>query len=230
MYVGKARSLRKRLASYWGKPLHPRTQAMMEAAAERRVDARLRRGRRADARVQPDPAPPAAVQHPLPGRQVLSVPGADRGGDLAARAGHAGREAQERPVLRPVRPRLGDPRHPRRAHPGLPGPHLLERVLRPAGPGPAARACTTTSAGAPGPACPRSPASPRSRTAPTSTRWRLPGRQHKPVVAPAGRRRCGRRPSARSTSRPPSCATSSRPRAGRWRRRRWCSPSPRTST
>lgn len=32
VYVGKARSLRKRLASYWGKPLHPRTQAMTEAA------------------------------------------------------------------------------------------------------------------------------------------------------------------------------------------------------
>ena len=32
VYVGKARSLRKRLASYWGKPLHARTQAMMEAA------------------------------------------------------------------------------------------------------------------------------------------------------------------------------------------------------
>ncbi len=33
VYVGKARSLRKRLASYWGRPLHPRTQAMMTAAA-----------------------------------------------------------------------------------------------------------------------------------------------------------------------------------------------------
>jgi excinuclease ABC subunit C len=32
VYVGKARSLRKRLASYWGKPLHPRTEAMMAAA------------------------------------------------------------------------------------------------------------------------------------------------------------------------------------------------------
>ena len=32
VYVGKARSLRKRLISYWGKPLHPRTQAMTEAA------------------------------------------------------------------------------------------------------------------------------------------------------------------------------------------------------
>ncbi|HEU4356736.1 MAG TPA: excinuclease ABC subunit UvrC [Actinomycetota bacterium] len=32
VYVGKARSLRKRLASYWGKPLHPRTEAMVAAA------------------------------------------------------------------------------------------------------------------------------------------------------------------------------------------------------
>jgi excinuclease ABC subunit C len=32
VYVGKARSLRKRLASYWGRPLHPRTEAMMAAA------------------------------------------------------------------------------------------------------------------------------------------------------------------------------------------------------
>ncbi len=33
VYVGKARSLRKRLANYWGKPLHPRTEAMVAAAA-----------------------------------------------------------------------------------------------------------------------------------------------------------------------------------------------------
>jgi len=32
VYVGKARSLRKRLASYWGKPLRPRTEAMTAAA------------------------------------------------------------------------------------------------------------------------------------------------------------------------------------------------------
>lgn len=32
VYVGKARSLRKRLATYWGRPLHPRTEAMMAAA------------------------------------------------------------------------------------------------------------------------------------------------------------------------------------------------------
>jgi excinuclease ABC subunit C len=33
IYAGKARSLRRRLASYWSKPLHPRTRAMVEAAA-----------------------------------------------------------------------------------------------------------------------------------------------------------------------------------------------------
>jgi excinuclease ABC subunit C len=33
VYAGKAKSLRKRLASYWGKPQHPRTNAMLEQAA-----------------------------------------------------------------------------------------------------------------------------------------------------------------------------------------------------
>jgi excinuclease ABC subunit C len=33
VYVGKARSLRKRLASYWGKPQHARTEAMLAAAS-----------------------------------------------------------------------------------------------------------------------------------------------------------------------------------------------------
>ena len=59
--------------------------------------------------------------------------GDHRGRDVAARAGAARREAQGRPVLRAVRARVGDPRHPRRAHPGVPGAHLLEGVLRPAG-------------------------------------------------------------------------------------------------
>lgn len=33
VYVGKAISLRKRLTTYWGRPLHPRTEAMVAAAA-----------------------------------------------------------------------------------------------------------------------------------------------------------------------------------------------------
>jgi excinuclease ABC subunit C len=34
VYVGKAKSLRRRLSSYWSKPLHPRTEAMMLAAEQ----------------------------------------------------------------------------------------------------------------------------------------------------------------------------------------------------
>jgi excinuclease ABC subunit C len=34
VYVGKAKSLRKRLASYWGRPLHARTEAMVQAASQ----------------------------------------------------------------------------------------------------------------------------------------------------------------------------------------------------
>jgi excinuclease ABC subunit C len=34
VYVGKAKSLRKRLTSYWSKPLHARTEAMMAAAEQ----------------------------------------------------------------------------------------------------------------------------------------------------------------------------------------------------
>ncbi|HEX6261322.1 MAG TPA: excinuclease ABC subunit UvrC [Actinomycetota bacterium] len=33
IYAGKAKSLRKRLVTYWAKPQHPRTQAMLDAAA-----------------------------------------------------------------------------------------------------------------------------------------------------------------------------------------------------
>lgn len=33
VYVGKARFLRKRLATYWGRPQHPRTESMLAAAA-----------------------------------------------------------------------------------------------------------------------------------------------------------------------------------------------------
>ncbi|HXJ63559.1 MAG TPA: excinuclease ABC subunit UvrC [Actinomycetota bacterium] len=34
VYVGKAKSLRKRLTTYWSKPLHPRTEAMMASAEQ----------------------------------------------------------------------------------------------------------------------------------------------------------------------------------------------------
>ena len=60
-----------------------------------------------------------------------------------------GRQAQGHPLLRPVRPRLGDPRDARPAAAGVPGPHLLRRGLQAGRPGRAARACSATSTSAP---------------------------------------------------------------------------------
>ena len=101
---------------------------------ERRVDRRFRRGRRVDAGVQPDPAVPAALQHPLPRRQVVSLPRAHGGGDVAARPGPPRDQAEEGPVLRAVRARLGDPGHAGRPDARVPHPHLHEPLLRPARP------------------------------------------------------------------------------------------------
>ena len=156
------------------------------------------------------------------------VPRPDGGGAVAAGAGAPGRQAQERPVLRALRARLGDPRHPRRAHPRLPRPDLLERVLRPAGPGrPAvpllrhrpvrrARACREATGRHRGVVPGR-----------TSTRWPSSWRATtRPVLAAARARDGGGRRSVRSTSRRRSSATSSPRPAGRSRARRWCSSQP----
>ena len=175
---------------------------MVESARLGRVDRRLDRGRRADARVQPDPAAQAPVQHPLPRRQVLPVPGADGGGEVAAGAGAPGSEAQGRALLRAVRARLGDPRHARRADPGVPGPDLLERLLRPARASRTARASTTTSGAAPGPAS-RSTTGVDRGELPSARRrdGRVPRREHASPSSAGSRRRCGPPPSARSSSR-----------------------------
>ena len=155
IYVGKARSLRKRLASYWGKPLHPRTAAMIEAAASvewivasGEVDALMLEYNliqahrpRFNIRYRDDKSYPylaLTVGETWPRAQVLR--GAKRKGVR---------------YFGPVRPRVGDPRHARRPDPGLPGPDLLERLLRPARARGAARASTTTSVGARGRASPR---------------------------------------------------------------------------
>ena len=90
---------------------------------------------------------------------------------MAAGAGPAGHEAQGRAVFRSVRPRVGDPRHPRRPDAGLPRADVLERVLRPARAGEAAVPVLRhrTVRRALRPRGDRHHA--RSRTEPTSTRW-----------------------------------------------------------
>ena len=97
---------------------------------ERRVDRRRHRGRGPPARVQLDQGVRSAVQRPLPRRQELPEPGRDAERGVPAPAGHARPQAQGRPLLRPVRARLGDPRDARHPHPRLPGPHVLQRRLQ----------------------------------------------------------------------------------------------------
>ena len=132
IYVGKAKSLRSRLNSYFADfaGLHPRTQSMLRAAAAGRLDRGGHRGRGAPARVLLDQGVRPAVQRPVPGRQELPVPGRDDERGVPAGPGHARGQAPRRPLLRAVLARLGDPGHRRHAAAGLPGPHLLGRGLQ----------------------------------------------------------------------------------------------------
>ncbi len=223
VYVGKARSLRKRLASYWGKPLHPRTQAMMEAAqcvewivASGEVDALMleynliqRHRPRFNIRYRDDKSYPylaLTVGETWPRAQVMR--GAKRKNvRYFGPYGHAWAIRDTLDALTRV----------------FPVRTCSNSLLRLDARGPGGRACTTTSAGAPGRAFPRSRASPRRPTGPTSTRSGdfLAGNA-RPVARSGWTARCARRPSARSTSRPPSSATSSPPPAAPSRPRRWC--------
>ena len=80
LYVGKALSLRKRLASYLpgGGRRHPprlpaKVNEMMGRAGVGGVDRHHQRGRGAAARAQPHQAAPVALQHPAARRQVVPV-------------------------------------------------------------------------------------------------------------------------------------------------------------
>ena len=135
IYVGKAKSLRQRLNSYFADiaALHPRTRQMVTTAASvewtvvstevealqleytwiKEFDPRF------NVRYRDDKSYPwlaVTLDEEFPRLQVMR-----------------GAEAQGRAVLRPVRARLGDPRDPRPAAAGLPGPHLLAGVFKRAG-------------------------------------------------------------------------------------------------
>ncbi len=97
-----------------------------------RVDDRAQRGRGADARVLLDQGASAAVQRPATRRQELPVPRRHRRRPVAAGDGHARSKAQGHPLLRPVRPRLRHPRHPRPLVEVVPDPHLQSGQVQPA--------------------------------------------------------------------------------------------------
>ena len=228
VYVGKARSLRKRLANYWGKPLHPRTEAMVQAAegvewivAGGEVDALMleynliqRHRPRFNIRYRDDKSYPYLA---------LTV-----GGGVAARPGAPGGEAEECPLLRPVRARVGDPRHARCADSCVPRPHVHERVLRPAGR--AKRPCLYFDIGrCSGPCVPEvSGVTLESYRADVDALADFLSGNTRPVMQRLDRqmREVAERQEYEQAAKP---VTSSAPRAGPSSRRRWCSTVPRTS-
>ena len=113
IYVGKAKSLRSRLSSYFQdiSALHPRTRTMVTTGAQRRVDRRRpTRSRRCSWSTPgsrsstPGSTSSTATTSPTPTSRSRWA--------RSSRASqvHARGQAQGHPLLRPVRPRLGDPR------------------------------------------------------------------------------------------------------------------------
>ena len=168
VYVGKAKSLRKRVGSYFAKPQHPRTEAMLEAAttvewivASGEVDALMleynliKSNRpRFNVRYRDDKSYPylaLTVGERWPRAQVLR--GARRKGvRYFGPYGHAYAIRETLDALTRV----------------FPGPARTPSST--SGPGPSGRASITTSAGAPGRASPTPPGSPTSGTRPMSMR------------------------------------------------------------
>ena len=231
IYVGKAKSLRSRLNSYFAdiSGLAPRTRQMVTTAAQRRVDGGQHRGRGAAARVQLDQGVRPAVQRPLPRRQVLPGAGGDAQRGVPAADGLPRAAPQGRALLRAVLARLGHPRDARSADPGVPGPHLLGGSVQAAQPDRAALPARATSTSArrraSGGSAPRSTgeivldfcdflAGKTDRLA--REHGTADERRGRASWTSSGRRGCG--------------TTSRRAASGRWRSRPWCSATAPTPT
>ena len=189
---------------------------MVTTRRQRRVDRRRHRGRGAAAGVLLDQGVRPAVQRQVPRRQVLPLPRRDDGRGVPAGPGDARRQAQGHPVLRPLRPRLGDPRDAStcccassRCAPAAAG--VFKRA------GQVGRPCLLgyiDKCSAPCVGRVDADRAPRDRRG----LLRLHGRQHRPAfVKRLERRDARRRAPSWSSSRRPGCATTSAPSAGRWR-------------
>ena len=127
LYVGKAKSLRPRVRSYFqeGRGDTPRLDPAARAADRRpRGDRHRQRGRGAPSRAEPRQAAPAAVQRAPARRQVVPVHRGHGRGRVPARHVHARAAPPRRPLLRAVREREEGARDARRAQPRLPVPAL----------------------------------------------------------------------------------------------------------
>ena len=164
----------------------PRT--MVTTARERRVDGRQHRGRGAAAGVLLDQGVRPALQRQVPRRQVLPLAGGHRRRGVPAGDGRARRQEAGHPLLRPLLPRLGDPRDRRPAAAGVPDALVQQRRVqavradRPALPARLHRQVRRRRASATG----------DRRGAPRDRRrlLRLHGRQHRRPSSSASRGRC----------------------------------------
>ncbi len=96
----------------------------------RRLDGRQHRGRGAPARVLLDQGVRPALQREVPRRQVLPVAGGDLRRRVPAGDGRARGQAPGHPLLRPLLPRLGDPRDRRPAAAGVPDEVVQQRRVQ----------------------------------------------------------------------------------------------------
>ena len=157
LYIGKAKSLRPRVRSYFQAAVHARGRPSRSSTERRRHrgDRHRQRGRGAPPRAEPRQASPAAVQRPPARRQVVPVHRRDHGGRLPAGHVHARAAPARRRLLRPVREREEGARDARRPQPRLPATGRARGRSRAATR--ASRASTTTSSAAWRRAWPTSP-------------------------------------------------------------------------
>ena len=157
LYVGKAKSLRARVRSYFNRGADMRVgiDRMVDRIRRHRGDRHAERGRGAAPRAEPRQAPPAAVQRPAARRQVVPVHRGHRRRRVSARDVHPRAAPARHGLLRPVREREEGARDARRAQSRLPVPAVRGAEARAATR--ASRASTSTSSAARRRASARSP-------------------------------------------------------------------------
>ena len=136
LYVGKASSIKKRIAAYTAPERQPSRIARMIAQTRSMVFVTTEFERRgAAARGQSHQAAEAALQRDAARRQELPLyPHLHRRIRRPRLVKHRGARSLARRLFRPVRQRGGGVPHPERAAAGVPAAHLLRQLLRQSNP------------------------------------------------------------------------------------------------
>ena len=132
LYVGKARNLKKRVASYFRPPeqLAPKTRALMSHTDSVEVTVTHSEDRGASAREQPDQGASPSLQHRAEGRQELSVHPRHDGRCISAAGLPSRSTTGDGSLLRSVRERRRDAQHPGPVAETVPRPPVRGFVLR----------------------------------------------------------------------------------------------------